>query len=154
MEEIQCVREAIFKGESVFSSSQAEFIKHHAAILGKDGKAPMVKIQQKVTEPGCLPADVLKAIEDHCRDLGHRAMLRELSGDLEKDRENERVAQLRVMEAEVGKFKIADKQGDMAGLMRAKEALTAQLKEYLKGIEADEEGGVSLDISGKWGRVA
>jgi hypothetical protein len=105
-------------------------------------------------QPGCLPADVVKAIEDYSKDLGHRAMLRELSGDLEKDRENERMAQLKVMEAEVSKFKIADKQGDMAGLMRAKGALTAQLKEYLKGIEVDEEGGVSSDIMGKWRKAA
>jgi hypothetical protein len=81
MDEVQRVREAILKGESVFTSSQAEFIKHHAAILGEDGKAAMGKIQQKAAEPGYLPADVVKAIEDYCKDLGHRAMLRELSGE-------------------------------------------------------------------------
>jgi hypothetical protein len=120
MEEAQRVREAILKGESVFTNSQAEFIKHHAAILGEDCKAAMGKIQQKAAEPGCIPADVVRAIEDYCKDLGHRAMLRELFGDLEKDRESERMAQLKTMETEVDKFKIADKQGDMAGLMRAK----------------------------------
>jgi hypothetical protein len=122
MEEVQCIREAILKGEPVFTNSQEEFINHHAAILGKDGKAAMGKIQQKAAEPGCLPADVVRVIENYCKDLGHRAMLRELSGDLEKDRESERMAQLKTMETEVNKFKIADKQGDMAGLMRAKGA--------------------------------
>ncbi len=63
----------------------------------------MGKIQQKAAEPGCLPADVAKAIEGYCKDLGHRAMLRELSSDLEKDKGGERSAQLKVMEAEVGK---------------------------------------------------
>jgi hypothetical protein len=38
--------------------------------------------------------------------------------------------------------------------MRAKEALTAQLKEYMRGIEADEEGGVTSDITGKWRKAA
>jgi hypothetical protein len=90
MEEVQRIREAILKGESVFTSSQAEFIRHHAAILGEDGKAAMGVIQQKAASPGCLPADIAKAIEGYCKDLGRRAMLRELSGDLEKDREHER----------------------------------------------------------------
>jgi hypothetical protein len=114
----------------------------------------MVEIQQKAAEPGCLPADVVKAIEGYCKDLGHRAMLMELSGDLEKDRERERSAQLKIMEAEVGKFKVASEQGDMASLMRVKGALTAQLKKYLDGIEADKEGGVSSDITGKWKKAA
>jgi hypothetical protein len=154
MEEVQRVREAILKGETVFTGSQAEFIKHHAAILGEDGKAAMGEIQLKAAEPGCLPADIVKAIEDCCKDLGHRAMLRELSGDLEKDRESERITQMKVMEEEVGKFKAADKRVDMAGLMRAKGTLAGQLMDYLKGIEADEEGGVSSDITGKWRKAA
>ncbi len=58
----------------------------------------MGKIQQKATEPRCLPADIMKMIEDYCKDLGNRAMLRELSGDLEKDRESERLALLKAME--------------------------------------------------------
>ncbi len=45
-------------------------------------------------------------IEDYCKDLGNRAMLRELSGDLEKDRESERLAQLNAMEVQVGKLKV------------------------------------------------
>jgi hypothetical protein len=35
---------------------------------------------------------------NYCKDLGNREMLRELSGDLEKDRESERLAQLNAME--------------------------------------------------------
>jgi hypothetical protein len=73
-------------------------------------------------------------IEGYCKDLGNRVVLRELSGDLDKESKSERPAQLKVMEIEVGKLKEAGKQGDMAGLMRGRDALTAQLKEYLKGI--------------------
>ncbi len=42
----------------------------------------------------------------------------------------------------------------MASLMRVKEALTTQLKKYLDDIEADEEGRVSYDITGKWKKAA
>jgi hypothetical protein len=131
-----------------------EFIKCHAAITSEDGKAAMGGIQQKAVEPGCLPADVARAIDEYCKDLGHRAALKELSGDLEKDTERERLTQLKAMEVEVSKFKIASEEGDMAGLMRVKAALSAQLKKYLDDIETDKEDGVSSDVTGKWKRVA
>jgi hypothetical protein len=80
----------------------------------------MGKIQQKAAEPGCLPADALREIEDYCKDLGHRPMLRELSGNLEKDSENKRRAQLKTMQAEVDKFKAASKQGGHGRLNEGK----------------------------------
>jgi hypothetical protein len=58
------------------------------------------------------------------------------------------------MEVEVDKLEEAGKRGDMAGLMRGRDALTAQQKEYLKGIEADEEDRVSSDTTGKWKKAA
>jgi hypothetical protein len=101
----------------------------------------MGKIQLKAAEPGCLPADIVKTIEDYCKDLRNRAMLRELSDGLEKGREGERTAQLKAIEAEISKIKEAGRQGDMAGLMRGCNNLVAQRKEYLKGIEADKDRG-------------
>jgi hypothetical protein len=112
------------------------------------------EIQQKATEPGCLPADIARVIDGYCKDLSRRAGLRKLSNNLEKDKEPERLAQLEAMEAEVSKFKVARAQGNMANLMRVKEALSAQLKKYLEDIEADEEGGVSSDVTGKWKKAA
>ncbi len=131
-----------------------EFIKYHVAILGKDGKAAIGEIQQKAAEPGCLPADIARAIEGYCTDLSWRAALRELSSDLEKDRERERLTQLEAMEVEVSKFKTARGKGDMASLMRVKAALSAQLKKYLDDIEADKEDRVSSDVTGKWKKAA
>jgi hypothetical protein len=78
----------------------------------------------------------------------------ELSVDLEKEREAERLAQLGAMEAEVGKLREANRRGDMGSLMRGHETLDAQLKEYLKGIEANEEDRVSSDLTGKWRKAA
>jgi hypothetical protein len=42
----------------------------------------------------------------------------------------------------------------MASLMRIKAALLAQLKKYLEDMEADKEGGVSSDVTGKWKKAA
>jgi hypothetical protein len=63
MEEVQRIREAIQKKESVLTESQVELIKRHMAILGEDGWAAMREIQQKATVPGCLPADIARLIE-------------------------------------------------------------------------------------------
>jgi hypothetical protein len=153
-EEVQRIREALQKGESVLSDSQVEFIKHHMALLGEDRWDIMREIQKKATESVCLPADIARVIDGYCKDLSRRAGLRELSNDLEKDKERERLAQLEAMEAEVSKFKVARAQGNMANLMRVKEALSAQLKKYLEDIEADVEGGVSSDVTGKWKKAA
>jgi hypothetical protein len=93
-------------------------------------------------------------IEDYCKELGNWVVLRELSGDLEKERESERMTQLKPREIEVGKLKEASKQRAMAGLTRGRDALTTQLKEFLKGIEANEGDGVSFDTTGKWKKAA
>ncbi len=42
----------------------------------------------------------------------------------------------------------------MAGIMRGRETLSAQLKKYLKGIEADKDKGVTSDPSDKRHEVA
>jgi hypothetical protein len=86
MEDVQRVREANLKGGSVFTDSQVDFINRHTALLGEDGETAMGKIQQKARGPGCLPAGNVKMMEDYCKDLGNRSVLRELSGDLEKER--------------------------------------------------------------------
>ncbi len=108
---------------------EVDFIKQQPVVLGEDGEAAMNKIQEKARESGCKPADILRMIEDCCKDLGNRAMLRELSQDLEKGREAERTTQLAAMEAEVSKLKLANRQKDMASMMRGREALSAQLGE-------------------------
>jgi hypothetical protein len=112
MEDVQRVREAILKGGFVFTDSQVDFINRHMGVLGEDGETAMGKIQQKATGPRCLPADIVKMIEDCCKDLSNREMLRELSG-VEKDRESERLAQLKAMEVKVSKLKVAGERGDM-----------------------------------------
>jgi hypothetical protein len=153
MEEAQRIQEALQKGESVLSDSQVELIKHHTAILGEDGEAAMREIQKKARESVCLPTDIARVTDSYCKDLSRRVGLRELSNDLEKDKERERLVQLEAMEAEVSKYKIARAQGNLANLVRVKGALSAQLKKYLEDIEADEEGGVSSTSQGNGRRL-
>jgi hypothetical protein len=71
--------------------------------------------------------------------------------DLKKDKEQERLRPLESMEVEVNKFKAAMAQGHMAGLMRVKRTLPAQLGKYLEDIIADEGEGISSDVTGSGG---
>jgi hypothetical protein len=129
MEDIHCIREAIARGEC-----EVDFFRQQTATLGEDGEMAMNKIQGKTKESACQPAHILRMIENYCKDLDNRVMLRELPVNLEKGREAERTTQLGTMEAEESKLKLANRRGDMASMMRGRETLSAQLEEYLKGI--------------------
>jgi hypothetical protein len=154
MEEVQRIQEALAKGEPILSESQVELIKHQTAFLGEDAEAVMREIQEEATKTVRLPADIAKIIDNYCKNLTLRVGLRELSNDLEKDKERKRLMQLEAMEVEVNNFKAAKAQGNMAVLMRVKWVLSAQLKKYLEDIETDEGEGISSDVTGKWKRIA
>ncbi len=110
----------------------------------------MSRILERAKELTCQPADILKMVEDYCKDLSNRVAMRELSVNLEKGWAAERTDQLKAMEAEMSRLQLAKTWGDMASIMRRHETLSTQLEEYLKGIEADEDKGVTSDPSGKW----
>jgi hypothetical protein len=141
MEEVQRVREALAGGKPVLSEFQVDLIKRHTTFLGEDREAAMRGIQEEATKTVRLPADIAELIENYCKDLTRRVALRELSIDLERDKEQERLRQLESMEVEVNKFKAAMAQGNMADLMRVKRTLPAQLGKYLEDIKADEGEG-------------
>jgi hypothetical protein len=70
---------AIARGVSVLTEREVDFIKQHTAVLGEDGEAAVSKIQDKARESGCQLADILRMVEDYCKDLGNRIMLKEPS---------------------------------------------------------------------------
>jgi predicted transcriptional regulator with HTH domain len=154
MEEVQRIREALAGGKPVLSEAQVGLIRQHTTFLGEDGEAVMREIQEDATKTGRLPADIARVIEKYCKDLARKVSLRELSNDLEKDKEQERLLQLESMQAEVSKYAAAKAKGNMADLMRVKESLPAQLRKYLEDIKADEEEGLSSVTIQKWRMAA
>jgi hypothetical protein len=129
------------QSKPVLSESQVDLIKRPTTFLGEDGEAAMRGIQEEATKNVRLPADFAKLIESYCKDLTRRVALRELSNDLEKDKEHERLMQLELMKGEINKFKAAMVQGNIADLMRVKKTLTAQLGKYLEDINQTKERG-------------
>jgi hypothetical protein len=134
--------------------AQVDLIRQHTTFLGEYGEAVMQEIQEDTRKIGRLHADNASVIEIYCKDLARRVALRELSNNLEKDKEPERLLQLESMQAEVNKFVAAKAKGNMADLMRVKEDLPAQLRKYLGDIEADQGEGQSSDTTEKWRKAA
>jgi hypothetical protein len=78
--------------------------------------------------------------------MGRRVALQERSNEVEKEKEPERLMQLEGMREQVSKCAVAKDKGNMADLMRVKEALPPLLQKYLEDLEADEKEGLSPDI--------
>ncbi len=154
MEEMQRIREALAGGKLVLSEAQVDLIRQHTTFLGEDGEAFMREIQEDAMKTGRLPVDIARVIEKYCKDLGRRVALRELSNDMEKEKEPERLLQLESMQAEVNKYVAAKAKGNMSDQMRVKEDLPAQLRKYLGDIEADEGEGLSSHTTEKWKKAA
>ncbi len=128
MEEVQRIREALAGGQPVLSEAQVDLIKQHTTFLGEDREAVMREIQEDAMKTGCLPADLARVIEKYCKDLAWRVALRELSNELEKDKEQNRLQQLESMRAEVSKYVAVKAKGIMADLMRVKRTCRPSLR--------------------------
>ncbi len=73
-------------------------------MLGEDGEAAVDKVLSKAKEMASQPADVMRMVESYLKGLGDKVALRELSSDLEKGYVEERMTQLKTMEAEVDRL--------------------------------------------------
>jgi hypothetical protein len=154
MEEVQRIREALAEGRPVLSEAQRDLIRQQTTFLGEDGDAVMRVIQEDAMKPGRLPADVARVIEKCCQDIGRRVALREMSNEIEKEKEPERLLQLEGLQAQVSKYTVAKDKGNMADLMRVKQALPPLLQKYLEDLEADGREGLSSDTIEKWRQSA
>jgi hypothetical protein len=103
---------------------------------------------------GRLAADIAKVIEKCCQDLGRRVAAQEKSNEVEKEKEPARLLQMERMWEQVSKCAVAKDQGNMADLMRVKDALPPLLLKYLEELEADEKEGLAPDMVEKWRQAA
>jgi hypothetical protein len=74
--------------------------------------------------------------------------------EVEREREPGRLMQIESMREQVSKCAMAREKGNMADLMRVKEALPALLSKYLKDLETDEKDGLSSDVVETWKQAA
>jgi hypothetical protein len=78
----------------VVMGAQRELIGQYAALLGEDGKAIVQDIEEEAGKTGKLPAEVFRLIDSCLHSLGQRAKRQELSNEVIKEREPERLMQV------------------------------------------------------------
>jgi hypothetical protein len=94
LDEIQRIRVALEVNSSVVTGAQRELINKYAALLGEDGKAMIEDIEEEAKKPGKLPVDVFRLIDGCLHSMGQRAKKQDLSNEVIKQREPERLMQV------------------------------------------------------------
>ncbi len=150
MDEIQRIRMAMEGGNPVITGAQQELIEKYAALLGEDGDAIIQDIQGEAEKTGKLLADIFKLIESSLRDLGKRAAILELSNDMIKEREPERLVQVEAIREQVTRYNGAQAGGDNVALTRIKPTLRGLVDKYMADVNKDEEDGLAPDMAKMW----
>jgi hypothetical protein len=137
-------------GNPVIPEAQQVLIKKHAALLGEDGDAIIQDIQEEAEKAGKLPADVFKLIESCCQDLGQKAAIQELSNEMIREREPERLVQVEAIREQLTRYNGARASGDDAAVARIKPKLQELVGKYMADVTKDEEDGLAPDTARTW----
>jgi hypothetical protein len=150
LDEIQRIWAAMEGGNPVITGAQRELIEKHAALLGEDGKAIIQDIEEDAGKAGKLPADVFRLIDSCLHDLGRRAVRQELSNEVLKKREPERLVQVEAIREHVTRFTGARARRDNAALASAKQALAGLMEKFIADVDRDKEDGLDPDTAQMW----
>ncbi len=150
LDEIQRIRAAMEGGNPVITEAQQRLIERNAALLGEDGNAIIQDIQAESEKTGSLPADIFKLIESCCQDLNKRVASLEISNELMREREPERLVQVEAMREQVSRYNDAQASRDNAALARIKPALYELVDKYMVDVNKDEEDGLAPDVVQTW----
>jgi hypothetical protein len=143
LDEIQRIRAAMEGGNPVIPEALQQLIKVQAAVLGEDGDAIIQDIQEEAEKAGKLPADIFKLIEGCRRDLGKRAAIQELSNEMIRVREPERLVQVEAIREQVTRYNGARASGDNVALEKIGLMLKELVGKYTADMSKDEEDGLA-----------
>jgi hypothetical protein len=137
-------------GNPVITGAQLELIEKHAALLGEDGKAIIQDIQEEAEKDSKLPADIFRLIDSCLHDLGRRAVRQELSNEVIKERELERLVQVEAIREHATRLIGARASGDNATLASVKQALLGLVEKFMADVNRDKEDGLDPDTARTW----
>jgi hypothetical protein len=123
LDEIQRIRVALEGSGLVITGTQRELIDKYAAILGEDRKAMIEAIEEEARMPGKLPADVFRIIESCLHSLGQRAKRQDLSNEVIKQREPERLMQVEAIREHATKLAGARLNEDVTTVENIRQAM-------------------------------
>ncbi len=134
----------------VVTGAQRELIKKYAALLGEDGKAIVQDIKGEAEKPGKLPADVFRLIDSCLHSLGQRAKRQELSNEVIKVREPERLVQVEAIREHATRIAGARASGDNAALESTTQAMLGLVGKFMEAVDRDMADGLDPDTSRAW----
>ncbi len=137
-------------GNPVVPEPLQQLIKAQAALLGEDGDAIIQDIQEEAEKDGKLPADIFKLIESCRMDLGKRVALQELSNEMIRAREPERLVQVEAIREQVTRYNGARAGGDNEALKEAGLTLKRLVGKYMTDVGKDEEDRLAPDTAQMW----
>jgi hypothetical protein len=134
----------------VVTGAQGELIEKHAALLGEDGKAIIQDIEEEAGKTGKLPADVFRLIDSCLHALGQRAKRQELSNEVIKEREPERLMQVEAIREHATRLSGARASGDNAALESVRQAMLGLVGKFMEAVDRDKEDGLDSDTARAW----
>ncbi len=150
MDEIQRIRAAMESGNPVVPEPLQQLIKAQAAVLGEDGDAIIQDIQEEAEKARKLLTDIFKLIESCRMDLGKRAALQELSNEMIRAKEPERLVQVEAIREQVTRYNRARASGDNGALKEAGLMLKQLVGKYMSDVGKDEEDRLAPDTAQMW----
>jgi hypothetical protein len=150
LDEIQRIRAAMERGNSVVMRTQQELIEKYAALLGQDGKAIIQDIEEDAGKTSKLPADVFRLIDSCLYSLGQRAKRQELSNEVIKEREPERLVQVEAIREHATRLTGARASGDDNALESVRQAMLRLVGKFMEAVDRDKEDGLDPDTARAW----
>jgi hypothetical protein len=150
LDEIQRIRAALEGSKPVVTGAQRELIGKYAALLGKDGEAMIQDIEEKAMKPGKLPADVFRLIDSCLHSLGQRAKRQDLSNEVIKQREPERLMQVEAIREYTTKLAGALANGDNAAVESIRQATLMLVSKFMEAVDKDKDDGLDPDTARAW----
>jgi hypothetical protein len=150
LDEIQRIRVALESNKPVVTRTQRELFDRYAGILGEDGKAMVEAIKEEAKMPGKMPADVFRMIESCLHSLGQRAKSQDLSNEVIKQREPERLLQVEAIREHATMLHGAWLNGDRTTEESIRQAALKLVGEFLEAVDKDKEAGLDPDTARLW----
>jgi hypothetical protein len=150
LDEIQRIRVAMEGGSSVVTGTQQELIGKYAAIVGEDGKAIIQDIEEDAGKTGKLLADVFRLIGSCLCSQGQRAKRQELSNEVIKEREPERLVQVEAIREHATRLAGARANGDNVTVESIRQAMLRLVGKFMEAVNRDREDGLDPDTARAW----
>jgi hypothetical protein len=150
LDEIQRIRAAIEGNKPVITGAQQELIIKYADVLGEDGKAMIEVIEEEARKSDKLPADVFRLIESCLSSLRQKAKRQDLSDEVMKQREPERLLQVEAIREHATMLHANRLNGDRLGEESVKKAMVRLVNEYMVAVDKDRDDGLDPDTAQMW----